>query len=448
MRRLLGLSIAAVVGLATTSNMAFAQHHHHGHGGHYWGSGHHYSPGHIDIGHGHLGVHVSPSIGHGHHSYGSYGGHHHHNYGGYGYGYGATWLNPVVTQPVISQPSTVIVNSTPAQPQPLPEPRFGAYAQVPRVADDLASFTNNLCLTMHRRFQNQPGFNGTYRIAYGVLQQAQFLRNLSSGSPNREELARRLPRIDDDMHRLTAEISSWIGDQSGATADDIAALKQDVGQVGGALHYLMVDAGVAHKDQDPAVAARQSQPLPPPPSADRTTLKPPSPADEPAAPKTSTPAEPKFGAYSNVPKVSADVAALANRLCLTMHRGFRNREDFDDAYAAAYDVRQQSQQIRDLARDPDNRKEVAKRLEKLDEGMHRVFGEVGEWLNEPKESSNKEIENLKREFGTLGSAVHFLMTDVGVQHHDEEPGEGDPPAPLPKSKPKLSLPAPPSKIAE
>ncbi|TXT23484.1 MAG: hypothetical protein FD138_3237 [Planctomycetota bacterium] len=127
-----------------------------------------------------------------------------------------------------------------------------------------------------------------------------------------------------------------------------------------------------------------------------------------------------------------------------MHRGFRNREDFDDAYAAAYDVRQQSQQIRDLARDPDNRKEVAKRLEKLDEGMHRVFGEVGEWINDPKESANKEIENLKREFGTLGSAVHYLMTDVGVQHHEDEAGEGDPPAPPPKPKSKLSLPAPPS----
>lgn len=92
--------------------------------------------------------------------------------------------------------------------------------------------------------------------------------------------------------------------------------------------------------------------------------------------------------------------------------------------------------------------EVAKRLEKLDEGMHRVFAEVGEWTNDPKESANKGIENLKRDFGVLGNAVHYLMTDVGVQHHDDEPGEGDPPAPLPKAKTKLSLPAPPSKDAD
>ena len=115
------------------------------------------------------------------------------------------------------------------------------------------------------------------------------------------------------------------------------------------------------------------------PGAGRTTLKPVGPPDEPAAPKANTPlAEPKFGAYANVPKVSADVAALVNRLCLTMHRGFRDRDDFDDAYAAAYSVLQQSQKIRDLARAPANRKEVAKRLEKLDDGMHRVFAEVGE----------------------------------------------------------------------
>lgn len=130
----------------------------------------------------------------------------------------------------------------------------------------------------------------------------------------------------------------------------------------------------------------------------------------------------------------ADVAVLANRLRLTMHRGFRNCEDFDDAYAAAYSVMQQSQKIREIARDPDNRNEIAKRLEKLDEGMHAVFAEVGEWTEDPKLAGNKEIENLKRNFGVLGNAVHFLMTDVGVQHHDDGPGEGDPPAPPPKPK--------------
>ncbi|TXT23483.1 MAG: hypothetical protein FD138_3236 [Planctomycetota bacterium] len=267
MHQRISFAVIAVLAWATSDQLAVAQHHHHGHGHSYWGSGHyHYRPSHFDVHRGHLDYHPGTTTFHstpGHSIGGHNHGHHHHYYGGYGYG--SAWLTPIVTQPVISQPSTVIVNATPAQPQQLPEPRFGAYAQVPRVADDLASFANNLCLTMHKRFQNQPGFNGTYRIAYGVLQQAQFLRNLSSGSPNREELARRLPRIDEDMHRLTAEISPWVGDQSGASADDVAALKQDVGQVGGALHYLMVDVGVAHKDQDPAVAARQSQPLPPPP---------------------------------------------------------------------------------------------------------------------------------------------------------------------------------------
>ena len=67
--------------------------------------------------------------------------------------------------------------------------------------------------------------------------------------------------------------------------------------------------------------------------------------------------------------------------------------------------------------------------------MHRVFAEVGEWVNDPKLAGNKEIENLKRDFGVLGNAVHYLMTDVGVQHHDDGDGDGDdPPAPLPKAK--------------
>lgn len=448
MRWLLGLSLAAVVGLATTGNMAFAQHHHH-HGGSYWNSGHYdYHPAHYDVHRGHLDYHP------GHYDFHrgphvSVGGQ---NFYQGGYGYGSTWVSPIIAQPVVqqpfvTQPSTVIVNSAPAQPaapQQLPAASFGAYAQVPRVATDLADFANAMCLTMHKRFQNRPGFNGTYRGAYGVLQQAQAIRDLSGNPGNRGEIIRRLPKIDEDMHRVVAETGVWVNEPSGSTADDINTLKRDVDQVGGALHYLMVDAGVAHKDQETVVAARpappsDSLPDPPKPAEDRTLLKP-VPQAEPSAPQPKTqPAGPKFGAYASVPKVSSDVAALANRLCLTLHRGFKNRDDFDDAYAAAYSVLQQSQKIRDLARDPNNRQEVAKRLEKLDEGMHRVFAEVGEWTNDPKETGNKEIENLKRDFGVLGNAVHYLMTDVGVQHHDDEPGEGDPPAPLPK--PKLPKPA-------
>lgn len=449
MRLFFGLIAGIAMILATVSPAAFAQHRHHHHGHSYWGSGHyHYQPGHYDVHRGHLDYHPGTSVYHstpgisigiGGHSHGHNHGHHHHYYGGYGYG--SAWLTPIVTQPVITQPSTVIVNATPAQPQQLPAPKFGAYAQVPRVAADLASFANNLCLTMHKRFQNQPDFNATYRVAYAVLQQAQTIRDMSGNVAYREEITKRLPKIDEDMHVVVETIGPWVSESSGASAGDIAALKQDVGQVGGALHYLMVDAGVAHKDQDPALAARQAEqsvasrssdpnvlPPPPPPRDNQTTLKPVAPSEN------ALPQGPKFGAYSQVPKVSADVAALANRLCLTMHRGFRNRSDFDDAYEAAYSVLQQSQKIRDLARDPNNRQEIAKRLEKMDDAMHRVFAEVGEWTEDPKEANNKEIETLKREFGTLGNAVHYLMTDVGVQHHEEEAGEGDPPAPLPKSK--------------
>ena len=442
MRWLLGLSVAAIVGLATTGNMAFAQHHHH-HGGSYWNSGHYdYHPAHYDVHRGHLDYHP------GHYDY-----HRgpHVSFGGQsiyqgGYGYGSTWFSPiiaqpVVTQPFVSQPNTVIVNSAPAQPaapQQLPAPKFGAYAAVPRVASDLADFANSMCLTMHKRFQNRAGFNGAYRGAYGVLQQAQALRDLSGNPGNRAEITRRLPKIDEDMHHVYTEVGPWVNDSSGSTADDINTLKREVDQVGGALHYLMVDAGVAHKDQETVVAARPAPPsntLPDPPtSAEDRTLPKPVPQAEPVAPPAKTPpAGPKFGAYASVPKVSSDVAVLANRLCLTLHRGFKERADFDDAYAAAYSVLQQSHKIRDLARDPSNRQELAKRLEKLDEGMHSVFAEVGEWTNDPKESANKEIENLKRDFGVLGNAVHYLMTDVGVQHHDDGDGD-DPPAPLPKAK--------------
>ncbi len=440
MRKFKVLSFIIALSIAATP-AAFAQHHHHhGHGHSYWGSGHyHYQPGHYDVHRNHLHYHPGTTVYHsnsgvviGGHNHG----HHHHYYGGYAYGAG--WLTPIVTQPVIAQPSTVVIGPTVVQQQQLPEPKFGAYAQVPRVAADLASFANNMCLTMHQRFQNQPSFTATYRVAYSVLRQSEAVRDLSGNFDTREEITKRLPIIDEDMHRVVAEISPWMNNQSAGASDAINALKQDVGKVGGALHYLMVDVGVAHKDQDPATAARPAQPVPPPPvpTADRPTTKPAEPIGESIVAKPETQqVEPKFGGYTNVSKVSSDVAVLANRLCLTMHRGFSKRDDFDDAYAAAYDVLQQSQRIRDLAREPGNRQEVTKRLEKLDDGMHRVFAEVGEWIDDPKEAGNRDIENLKREFGTLGNAVHYLMTDVGVKHHDDEGEEPAAPPPKPKARP-------------
>ena len=56
----------------------------------------------------------------------------------------------------------------------------------------------------------------------------------------------------------------------------------------------------------------------------------------------------------------------------------------------------------------------------------------------------REVIEVRSVFASHGVSQKL---DEGVQHHDDEPGEGDPHAPLQKLKAKLSLPAPPSKDA-
>ena len=218
--------------------------------------------------------------GHHHHHYGTYGqgystgggyyahGHYHYCGHGYGYGYGSAWLTPVAQAPVaqsqIAQAPSAgqwanTVNAAPtavAQPAgaALPAPTFGAYTQVPRVAADLPYYANNLCLTMHKTFQARPDFNATYRQAYALMQKVKTIRDLSASPANREEIARRLPLIDEDMHTVVGGLEAWVNNSAGAPASDIAALKQDVAQLGNALHYLMVDVGVPHRDPAPAPA--------------------------------------------------------------------------------------------------------------------------------------------------------------------------------------------------
>jgi len=238
---IVGLMVSAAV---ISGRPALAQHHHHHH--------HHHA--------------------HHHHHYGYYGqgystggyyvhGHHHHYCGhGYGYGYGSAWLTPVAQAPIAQAPGqwANTGNAAPAAQQPagsaLPAPTFGAYTQVPRVAADLPYYANNLCLTMHKKFQARPDFNATYRQAYALMQKAKTIRDLSANPANREEIARRLPLIDEDMHTVVGGLEAWVSDSAGGPASDVAALKQDVAQLGNALHYLMTDVGVPHRDPAPAPA--------------------------------------------------------------------------------------------------------------------------------------------------------------------------------------------------
>lgn len=399
---------AVVLAVLANLNVAMSQHHHGGHS--YWGHGrhgHHYEPGHIDIHGGHIDVYSGHGVNHHHHAIYPY-------YAGYG------WESAAPPADFVPPASDVVAPPAPADATPAtkpPEPTFGAYERVGEVSRDLVDLANRMCWTLHRDFQNQPTFKVTYRTAYSVFQNAAEVRSLSGDPSNRSEVIKLLELSDTGMHGVVDEVSQWTADPKVAGTPRAQSLQRDVISTGNALHYLMVDAGAKHhedaetKDNPTESSAEPDAPHP-------SSLEPSKDAQRNAGAKS--PNEPKFGAYANVPTVSADVAKLANRVCLTLHKSFRGRPDFKPAYVQAYELLQMTQRIRDLAREGENREELSKRLEQLDGAMHAFYGKAEEWLSQTDGEMPPAEAKLQDDVNALGEAIHYLMVDVGVEHHEDD----------------------------
>lgn len=368
------------------ADAAWAQHR-----GSYWGGYNRYTPGQIDLQLSNVWAHApppAPDVGTllGVHDYYAYFERSRHEFG-------SNWQP---AEPVLEPGRKVTTaNANPWTPKgPYlggpPEPQFGAFIFFSRVAPDLSRYADQLAETIVEQFQYRPDFDQTYSVVERMRQQCRSILDRSCNPEQREAVRQGLPQLDDDLHLVIERVGMWLGDTP-LPAKTIARMRHEIGQFGGALRYLMIDAGVLHHE-----------PLAPRTSADGRAVV----------------AGPAFGAYAEVPKVASDVVQLADRLCVTIRDEFGGRWNYSYGQSAANEVLVQAAQVRELAATSTGREAVALRLAELDASMHRAHAQFDVWIDEPRGATVQGVARLKRDLELLGNAVHFLMIDVGVEHAD------------------------------
>jgi hypothetical protein len=271
-----------------------------------------------------------------------------------------------------------------------PEPPFGGFLFLSRVAPDLSRYADQLAETIVEQFQYRPDFDQTYPIVERMRRQCRAVQDRSGSPEQREAVRQGLPQLDEDLDLVIERVGTWLGDTP-VPAKTITKMKYEVVQFGGVLQYLLADAGVVRDD-----------PL------RRATA---------AAAETAVPG-PVFGAYVDVPRVASDIVQLADRLCSTIQAEFGGRWNYSYGQTAAGEVLAEASRVRDLAATSTGREEMTVRLGELDASMHRAHAQLAAWIDEPRGATIAGTARLKRDLELLGNAVHFLMIDVGVEHAD------------------------------
>ncbi|HWL09642.1 MAG TPA: hypothetical protein VNQ76_14625 [Planctomicrobium sp.] len=161
------------------------------------------------------------------------------------------------------------------QPQPSPGPgpapvvriEFGRRTDADRLANQLVTQANALCLQLHQNYQGNPGFREGYREMYDILQESQRIRdevrNGTHRAPRRENdrIAASLHKMDRDFHAIERDLRGW---RAAPGSRDAVRLDQLLGQFESTLHDMMEDYG--EKSRLPVAASPRppvSSPVPP-----------------------------------------------------------------------------------------------------------------------------------------------------------------------------------------
>ena len=159
-------------------------------------------------------------------------------------------------------PSTV-----PARPVPQPQVQlnitFGGRTHAERLANNLVTQANNICLQMDREFKGNRNYRETYRAMYTVLVDAKEIRDQVARGTHRkarrddDEIATALHHMDREFHNIDAELRTWRADVGRQSRQDVAQLASLVDQFEETLHHMMDDYGVRTRRNVP-----QAQPRP------------------------------------------------------------------------------------------------------------------------------------------------------------------------------------------
>lgn len=140
---------------------------------------------------------------------------------------------------------------------------FGGFSHVDRLAQQLESEANLVCLELHYNYQHNPGFQETYREAYEVLTTAKFIHGLEH-SGNRDRMKESARELDALFHHVQDDVASWTAHHHRHVSP--GGLTSKLENLEETLHHLMDDVGVRSgtvASAAPAVAAPAGQIAPP-----------------------------------------------------------------------------------------------------------------------------------------------------------------------------------------
>lgn len=177
-----------------------------------------------------------------------------------------------------------LIHQAAAQPSPPTAPRnqpspprgptvgakieFGRRADADRLANQLVTEANTLCLQLHKNYQGNPGFRERYRDMYGILQETQRVRDEVRNGTHRaqrrenDKIATALHKLDRDFHAIEKDLGGW---RAAPGSRDAVRLDLLLGQFESTLHDMMEDYG--EKSRLPVAASPRpavSSPVTPP----------------------------------------------------------------------------------------------------------------------------------------------------------------------------------------
>jgi len=183
---------------------------------------------------------------------------------------GIAWGSCMLTAQAVAQPgpSTIPRNPVPSVPGPVAGPKieFGGRVNADRLAAQLVADANSICLQLDRSYQGNSNFRERYRDMYGILQDAQQVREQVKRGAHRgtrrddDQIATSLHKMDRDFHRIERELLGWRA-QPGAR--NVVRLDPLLSQFESNLHEMMEDYGVRSQ------VAAPGRPVASPPSPPR-----------------------------------------------------------------------------------------------------------------------------------------------------------------------------------
>lgn len=140
---------------------------------------------------------------------------------------------------------------------------------------------------------------------------------------------------------------------------------------------------------------------------------------------------PRFGGFSHVDDLAAQLERDATNLCWELHYNYQHNPGYRETYRETYELMQTAKFIHGLEHSR-NRDRVKKEVAELDTLFHHIHRDVANWTAHHHRQVGRG--GLTQKLEQLEQTLHHLMDDVGVRSTYQDgngSGPGNSPAPPP-----------------